>query len=132
MWIEKSNAEKTEDTLRRRKKDIRIAIAYWVFFTVFPPLVRNRYLGGMMHRPHLWQMSVPQVLKIYTATMIVSGLGVYFFFWRPRSHGNSPLTLLCPKCGKAKGPDGKLDCYCGGHFVDLRNMKWVEDKPHKA
>jgi hypothetical protein len=126
MWIERTQAEKMEGRVEQRRKNVRIAVAYWIIFTVFPPLVRNRYLGGMTKRPHIWEMSGFQVLKIYAITMIVSGLGVYFLFWRPKMQNDRPQTLLCPKCGTAKIPDDKFHCQCGGRFVDLRDMKWVD------
>ena len=36
------------------------------------------------------------------------------------------VVMICPKCEEAKDDDGVLTCSCGGHFVDIRTMKWVE------
>lgn len=36
------------------------------------------------------------------------------------------LALVCPKCERVKAWDGYLPCECGGHFEDIRTMKWVE------
>ena len=38
------------------------------------------------------------------------------------------LVVICPKCEAAKNDDGDYQCPCGGHFVDIRTMKWVEDE----
>lgn len=130
MWIEKTNIEKAHDALDRRNKTVRKSVMYWLFFTVFPPLVRNRYLGGMVTRPHVWQLPLSQIVKIYAATTILSAVGVYFFYWRPRMYAAPRLTLLCPKCGATKFADNVSECQCGGYFVDLKNMKWVEVKGH--
>ena len=36
-------------------------------------------------------------------------------------------VVICPMCEAAKNDDGDYSCSCGGHFVDLGTMKWVED-----
>jgi ribosomal protein L37E len=34
--------------------------------------------------------------------------------------------MICMKCGAAKYADDSLQCKCGGHFEEMRNLKWVE------
>ena len=35
-------------------------------------------------------------------------------------------VVICPKCEAAKNDDGDYGCPCGGQFVDIKTMKWVE------
>jgi hypothetical protein len=45
--------------------------------------------------------------------------------------GTSGKTVLCPCCGEAKQPDGITDCACGGEFVPLEALQWVDDPAPK-
>jgi hypothetical protein len=38
------------------------------------------------------------------------------------------VVMMCPKCEAAKDDDGDYECSCGGRFVDIKTMKWVEEK----
>lgn len=35
--------------------------------------------------------------------------------------------VLCDRCGTVKRVDSRELCDCGGSFVDIEKMKWVED-----
>ena len=36
------------------------------------------------------------------------------------------VVVICPKCEEAKDDDGDYECPCGGRFVNIKSMKWVE------
>jgi hypothetical protein len=38
------------------------------------------------------------------------------------------IVMICPRCEAAKNEDGDYSCACGGHYEDIRTMKWVEAK----
>jgi len=64
--------------------------------------------------------SVPSALLISTITGLIS----YWFVFRNYTSPKGD-ALICPKCEKTKFDDGTLDCPCGGHFEDIKTMKWV-------
>ena len=64
----------------------------------------------------------PSVLFLWVLTMIV--IKFINFPVPPQK-----IVMICPKCEETKNDDGVLTCSCGGHFVDLRTMKWVEPAP---
>ncbi len=37
-------------------------------------------------------------------------------------------NLICNKCFTVKSNDGEKHCECGGKFIDLRKMQWVDKK----
>src|ERR1035438_202251 len=102
MWVKKSEVEFLEDERRRRVRQRRIALALWVFFTVFPPLVAPRYGIHPSSGHYFWQMPNHKAIAISMfglfATALLSGIGVYMFYWRPRRTGGLPKVLVCPKC----------------------------------
>ncbi len=79
--------------------------------------------GGFFRR-HLYEMfdSIPCALLIG----LIVGLIAYGFLFRENPPPQS--TLMCSKCETTKFEDGDYECPCGGHFVDINTMKWVEDK----
>ena len=34
---------------------------------------------------------------------------------------------MCDKCNKTKTDDGNYNCNCGGKFINLEKMKWIEE-----
>lgn len=37
-------------------------------------------------------------------------------------------TYICDKCNKKKTDDKNYNCECGGEFIHINEMKWVEDE----
>ncbi len=56
-------------------------------------------------------------------------MGVGTFLLMMYARESPKITLVCHECGKVKVDDGFTSCSCGGHYVDIKTMKWVEDKP---
>ncbi len=36
-------------------------------------------------------------------------------------------TYICDKCNKKKTDDKNFKCECGGEFIHINEMKWIED-----
>ena len=55
---------------------------------------------------------------------LLAGILFYLVFRKYR-----PVTsLICDSCSKIKRYDKIKDCDCGGHFVFLDEMTWIEDE----
>jgi hypothetical protein len=130
MWVKKSELELLDDEARRRSREKRTALAVWAFFTIFPSVVAPRYGVHASPGHYLWQMPVRRAIAVTTFSLLVaalvSGIGVYFWYWLPRRNGRLPKVLVCPKCENVKRADGNSECTCGGRYVDLDTVKWVE------
>lgn len=37
-------------------------------------------------------------------------------------------VVICEKCNNKKVNDGNFICDCGGSFISITDMKWIEDK----
>lgn len=125
MWIKKSEDEAARDSQRERRRLLRNAILSWISLSVLCSLARGHVGGpGQPLRERTLRGWIITVL----ASFSISGLGVYYSFWRRKTNpSRQPDAVVCPTCGKVKAPDDKHLCECGGTFVDLSGMKWVED-----
>jgi len=45
-----------------------------------------------------------------------------------RSRRTGVTTVLCDRCGAVKRYDDHSRCDCGGTFVNIEQMKWVQDQ----
>ena len=51
----------------------------------------------------------------------------WFDNWR--AHRKSKNTMVCDRCNLVKSADGQLTCECGGQYVTLPEMKWIDRDP---
>jgi hypothetical protein len=119
MWIERTQEEiptgKSRDTSRRREGAIVFGIGMFLVLIFFLGDADPRWPG---FRP--WG----EMIQIMPTTVFFSvWLGCFYFLTERRR------TVICPLCENAKYDDGVADCPCGGRFVDLVSMKWVDESP---
>ena len=74
------------------------------------PLFRS--LGAVM------QILPGVIVFLVVATIIMLVFKIPFF--------SRKKVMICPRCDVAKDDDGDYECPCGGCFVDIKTMKWVE------
>ena len=130
MWVRKTQEEILEDRNAASRRLVRNSLAFWVAFSVFLAFLRG-HTGGPRD-PALWNLSLHRLIIRIMASFIAGGLGVYLFYWRPRSNPDrAPEAVVCPKCEKVASPGEDERCACGGEMIDSRLMKWVE-KRHKG
>lgn len=123
MWREKTEAERLAGRRIRRRRRIWAAL---VAFTVLLYLVATspawhgrRVWGLVLPIPRL----VPDVLRTLAMVGLLVGLGYRAYRWRAYCN----RTVVCRKCRRLKINDGQSQCQCGGEFLDLDEMHWVDD-----
>lgn len=52
---------------------------------------------------------------------------VVFWYERRKQSGRNKKTTICPKCDTIGEGNPGASCHCGGSYVLLSTVKWVED-----
>jgi hypothetical protein len=124
MWVKEVIRRKERIVRESQKKRLLWSILIAVIFTLGFTFT---YGGiGAAQRGTYFKPTYEIVQSLPTAliTGIIFGLIFYFILLK----NSEIITLVCPQCEKIKENDGMLTCECGGHFEDIKTMKWVEDK----
>jgi hypothetical protein len=111
MWIKKSSDEILEEKRKAQKRLRVVTVAlYFLLLSVFVVLIPSKSVYRLVNNA------------------LVAGLAAWWYYAKTHADINAKKGLVCPKCESVKSPDGQLRCQCGGEFVDMREMKWVEGK----
>jgi len=138
MWV-KENRKEIEKNRQIRKRESfnpkRPLIASLICFLIFAISkkigVPSSYTTPYVLNPISWNEFFPRELK--NAFYIGLVFFVLSYLWQIISKQrlwSDPPIFFCPQCGKRKYFSREQRCRCGRGFVNLDEMKWVEDK-HK-
>jgi hypothetical protein len=117
MWVKRTQEEIPAAKSRYKRERRHLAIVYGTF--VF--LVGTFFIGGLNPRAgefRPWDDAI-RVMPIMVCLSVL--FGIFFCFIEGKR------TMICPLCEKTKTDDGVTECSCGGRFVDLVTMKWVDE-----
>jgi len=127
MWIPKTEEEIKELAKEKEKSARKIGILGALLFIIMQILFA-KYIGVKAGKvapigpTYTWDQifqSFPR-LCVYG---VLAGTLFYFIFRKFKDI----TSLICDSCSKIKRNDKIKDCDCGGHFVFLEEMKWIED-----
>lgn len=126
MWINKSLQEIEEARSEEAAKQPIRWIVIWVLGSVF--LLLSLFLnagdsptpGPLFRSFRDVKLVIPGVIFFLVVATIIARIFKIQF-------GRREVVMICPKCETSKSDDGDYACRCGGHFVDIKTMKWVED-----
>jgi len=126
MWREKTDAEKRAWKRIRRRRKILAAVLVWAVLlhvVATSPAWNGRKLWGLV-------LPIPRLVPDALRKVAVAGLVLGAGYWVYRRRENRDRTVVCPKCHRLKINDGQTQCQCGGKFLDLDEMTWVESGGH--
>jgi hypothetical protein len=128
MWVPVTEKERIEKA--RRIVCIRLIIfsCVWLVFSLFTSLFSSgaEILRG---RPDLvpgdeflprFALRLGMGVVVLGLVWIIAGVTKYRV-------GSSDKTLICPKCGETCDTSPSAKCSCGGKFVPLNEVKWIEE-----
>jgi hypothetical protein len=130
MWIPKTE-EELKELAKEREKGARILGVTGTLFIILIIVIDAKYFGIKIEKS-----PIPLTQPIYTWSQILKslprisifasifGLLVYFGVRKFRQIS----SLICDKCGKIKRYDKVENCDCGGQFIFLEEMNWIEDE----
>jgi ribosomal protein L37E len=120
MWVKRTEQEILEAKAKAGRHRIPSAVVVGFIFG----LVVTFFRGGdwMFHNtsPFVSVEEFPGRLPFSIFAGISAGLACYFLANKRQT------TVVCPECGKTKFQDSQPDCDCGGHFENIKTMKWVK------
>ena len=127
MWIKRTPEELTQLKAKRQRARWQVAALIGLLTLLGGTFTHSRYsryrMGG-----GTWLVSkeeIPSHFRFaFPAAMLMSGLAYWINLGRSR--GSS--TVICPKCESTKYVDSNPYCTCGGAFVEIETMKWVDGK----
>jgi hypothetical protein len=129
MWVSKTPEECKTDKQRSHRKQKRTTLLVVLGIVVMMTCFR----GGFKSAKGFDVVPFDEMLVRFVG-ILVPAIFFLFLFWITEARlaksddEESEPTLVCPKCEQVKAWDGYLPCECGGRFVDIKTMKWVEEK----
>ena len=127
MWIKKTKEELKQEPKRKPRYIDSVLLASLVFVTLIFHFKTGFFRGGAND-----SLSWNELLyKVPYLILFSSVIFLIVFLYQFRSKKNlldGETTYICDRCNNKKLDDGKYDCKCGGEFIDINLMKWVEDE----
>jgi len=133
MWIPKTD-EELKKLAKQNEKIARIAPLGGVIAYLLIAIIDAKYFGVKIEK---FPIALTQPLLTWSQIFkSLPKLGIYsLIIWIIGYLGLRKMrtitTLICVKCKRIKRYDKIKNCECGGHFVFLDEMKWIEDEKHK-
>lgn len=129
MWVRKNSTK-----MAKKKKYYKL-YSYVIFFVIFFLLQFflskingdwHSYQLGDPPGPLSWGETIAQIPK-YLVISVLLTIGVYFIVKAmDRNDKTKRKKFVCDKCNALSENNGV--CQCGGTFVDIDLMKWVDDE----
>lgn len=143
MWIRKTDEEiknskkKQEDEFVGgvRLTPLKLSICIFVFVFVFEVVVdtligksKGRfYLPIDYVREKVTLSELPGMIPQYLALASILGVVAYFSMKQLRGAKLGVSTFICEKCFRVKADDKDYKCECGGEYIEIDKMKWIEE-----
>jgi hypothetical protein len=143
MWIRKTDLElkkpKDKDCFfllfnKIEKNPILFSIIMFAFIFIFIMFVElfigvshGRFSGIPMSPPIKFN-ELPQRIPFYFRLSFLSAIFVFIigYLWRKKNI-EKKLDYVCDKCNKLVETDNKQYCECGGEFIHIDKMKWINE-----
>lgn len=125
MWIPKPEKEYRREAL---KKGFAYLVKPWwitVLVIICSLMAVQLYFGtgGELGEPRARTRAV--LTAVCLALLGHMGLAEIF---RSRGQKNNPERVICERCHDVKNDDGSLKCACGGRYIDINRLKWVDEE----
>ena len=128
MWVKKTVEELKNKGKKKNIKRIFITQIFMFLGTIFTFIVSFKIGGGFAgHRFKDWgeiYYLMPDIIWMSVAVLVFMWLLQIFAGLKLDSGGIS--TVICDKCNIKKPYDKINSCSCGGEFIYIKKMKWVD------
>ena len=130
MWIIKQPDDIEKDR-KKKYKSMKVPALYalmlFAFSSIFTKLGFSKFSHSIIN-PVSWDVFYTKGLPLSIFLSLTLFLGLYVYqLIKKRPINSLNTTQICTKCNKIKNDDGALKCNCGGEFVSIDEMKWIEE-----
>jgi hypothetical protein len=134
-WVYRTNQDYNE-TISQEKKSLNgpawLAVFCALMFVVFTFTDGAGFTrrSSALNNIHIDYLGI--TIETILFGLLVFGIGVIL---RPlanrflRNIKGNAITVICDNCYQTKNQDHIAKCICGGNYVDIRRMEWVDDDP---
>jgi len=127
MWVTKTpqEMEETSKEAFTKSQPIGMGVVYIVLgiFLMIPVFFN---VGRLTWRPSPFVRPMDDVMQRLPAMVFIYLIAIIPMWVLKVPILKKKKVVICPECEAAKDDDGDYGCPCGGHFVDIKTMKWVE------
>ncbi len=128
-WIKKTDEEFQKDKRIRCFSWISILV-YWgmcVLVAVTCELYGFQDVVAVPGYGKSISQLIPELPKIAFYSLLIAVVVAWLVGWDYRQTYGKNHPLLCERCGKSKpGEEENEHCPCGGQYISIDHMKWVE------
>lgn len=134
MWIRKNENEFNKAEFGNNEKKILYCLGFFVIVSLLLIILYKIY-GGYIHLPMGYSNNHSQnlgdsITKI-PAGLFISFILIFLACYLIFTGSKKVKKYICDKCNMIEDHLEKPDCKCGGTFVDLSIMKWVDENEVK-
>jgi hypothetical protein len=124
MWVKRPEKEYRREAL---KKGFTYLIKpWWITFLV----IVLALMSIRLYRGAAWVTDPPEVRSRIIITIICLALIIHLVaaeIFRYFGQKNRVERVICDTCHDVKNEDDRFDCPCGGKYIDINRMVWVEE-----
>lgn len=130
MWVKKTERELIEE--KKKSSNFSFKAPLIVAFTFLFITILADFLG--QSAISTWKPKSLFDIINNPVKYLIWSVGSFFItsvyqLWNKKNlFQNDNDVMICEICYMTKNRDGSLNCQCGGKFIEIHKMKWVEDK----
>jgi hypothetical protein len=118
MWIRKLPVEVSTENrsrlLRSTGLDVLLGMSLWY---------------GLVRLSEFFGLSYPASVSNYVACGVIAIILPASWLASRRARLKREGTMVCDRCNALKVADDQLQCNCGGQYLALPEMKWINARP---
>lgn len=131
MWVRKTEDEIRQDRSKGKNDLLGPGVISLVFFIGVIFSMKTGFFEGESWEtiPKSWEEvfeDLPMIVAVSLSLGVFAWLLQRFLLGKGIRFCDFQKALICQKCGKTKTDDGISDCSCGGRYVDIDTVKWID------
>jgi len=134
MWIKKTNKE-IEAYRKKAGKSLLVPLAFSLTFLIgeilfyrFPPVCWEDPKPPSFFVPLTWKEILYNKLPESFLIAFVIFILLYIAQRKDKKNIYEEKSFICVKCNKLIGETNKTTCECGGEYIDINEMRWIDDE----
>lgn len=121
MWI---SFTKEEAARQHRQRIFRASLSATFVWLVIAIATAAFWGWGERPSPAEFWVGWPDFWSRLWLRLLIGGLAIWCLPWASRLRRRR--SWACESCGAIQADPGSIRCQCGGSFIDVTDMRWVE------